>query len=234
MEQAGPGSSLKQMATNLLTVEIGRPRGTRPSRRLRRTGRIPAVVYGMGEDAVEVSVDQADLRGVLNTEAGLNALITLDMDGDRQHSIVKDLQRHPVRRDVLHVDFLRINPDLEVEVEVPLVLVGEAKKVTQASGMVDQVMHWVPLWAKPSDIPAEVTADVSDLEVGSSLRVSDIELPAGVTVAGDPDATFAVGLITRSTKEYLRQQRALEEEAELLIIMGEADDAEEADAADES
>ena len=222
------------MATNLLTAETGRPRGTRPSRRLRRTGRVPAVVYGMGENPLAVSVDRADLRGALSTDAGLNALITLDVDGDRQLSIVKDLQRHPVRRDVLHVDFLRIDPDQAVEVDVPLVLVGEAKKVTQASGMVDQVMHQVPLRAKPSDIPTEVTADVSDLEVGSSLRVSDIELPAGVTPAGDPDATFAVGLITRSTKEYLRQQKALEEEAETLIVMGEADEDEEADADDES
>ena len=222
------------MATNLVTAETGRTRGTRPSRRLRRTGRIPAVVYGMGEHAVTVSVDRTDLRNALTTEAGLNALITLDLDGDRLLSIVKDLQRHPVRRDVLHVDFLRIDADDEVEMEVPLVLFGEAKKVTQASGMVDQVMHSVPLRAKPSDIPSEVTADVSDLEVGSSLRVSDIDLPAGVTAAGDPDATFAVGLITRSTKEYLRQQKALEEEAEALIIMGEAEDAEEADAADET
>ena len=222
------------MATNLLTAETGRTRGTRPSRRLRRTGRVPAVVYGMGDNPIAVSVDRADLRGALSTDAGLNALITLEVDGDRQLSIVKDLQRHPVRRDVLHVDFLRIDPDHEVEVDVPLVLVGEAKKVTQASGMVDQVMHQVPLLAKPSDIPTEVTADVSDLEVGSSLRVSDIELPAGVTPAGDPDATFAVGLITRSTKEYLRQQKALEEEAEALIVMGEAAEVEEADADEES
>lgn len=222
------------MATNLLTAETGRTRGTRPSRRLRRTGRVPAVVYGMGDNPIAVSVDRADLRGALSTDAGLNALITLEVDGDRQLSIVKDLQRHPVRRDVLHVDFLRIDPDHEVVVDVPLVLVGEAKKVTQASGMVDQVMHQVPLLAKPSDIPTEVTADVSDLEVGSSLRVSDIELPAGVTPAGDPDATFAVGLITRSTKEYLRQQKALEEEAEALIVMGEAAEVEEADADEES
>ena len=222
------------MATNLLTAQSGRQRGTRPSRRLRRTGRVPAVLYGMGENPIDVSVDRADLRGALSTDSGLNALITLEVDGDRQLSIVKDLQRHPVRRDVLHVDFLRINPDLEVEMEVPLVLVGEAKKVTQASGMVDQVMHSVPLFAKPADIPVEVTADVSDLEVGSSLRVSDIALPAGVTVAGDPDATFAVGLITRSTKEYLRQQKALEDEAEALILMADADEDEEAAADEES
>ena len=234
MEQAEGGSSLGRMAMNLLTAETGRERGTRPSRRLRRTGRVPAVVYGMGDNPIQVSVDRADLRGALSTDAGLNALITLEVDGDRQLSIVKDLQRHPVRRDVLHVDFLRINPDLEVEMEVPLLLVGEAKKVTQASGMVDQVMHSVPLLAKPADIPVEVTADVSDLEVGSSLRVSDIALPAGVTAAGDPDATFAVGLITRSTKEYLRQQKALEDEAEALILMAESEEDEEADADEES
>lgn len=218
---------------NLVKAEIGREHGTRPSRRLRRTGRVPAVVYGMGGDPVTVSVDKTDLRVALSTEAGLNALITLDIDGGRQLSIVKDLQRHPVRRDVLHVDFLRIDPDHEVEVDVPLILIGEAKKVTQASGMVDQVMHNVPVRAKPADIPVEVTADVSDLEVGSSLRVSEIELPAGVVPAGDPDATFAVGLITRSTKEYMRQQKAEEEAAEALIIMGEAAEDEEAAAAED-
>ena len=220
---------------NLVKAVAGRELGTRPSRRLRRAGRVPAVVYGMGSEPLTVSVDKTDLRVALTTEAGLNALITLDLDDGRHLSIIKDLQRHPVRRDVLHVDFLRIDADQEVEVDVPLILTGEAKKVTQASGMVDQVMHHLPVRAKPADIPVEVTADVSDLEVGSSLRVSEIELPAGVTPAGDPDSTFAVGLITRSTKEYLRQQKAEEEEAEALIIMGEAaEDAEAAEAAEES
>ena len=212
------------MAVNLVKAETGRELGTRPSRRLRRSDRVPAVVYGMGSEPQTVSVDKTDLRVALTTDAGLNALITLDLDGGRQLSIVKDLQRHPVRRDVLHVDFLRIDPDQEIEVDVPLILTGEAKKVTQASGMVDQVMHHLPVLAKPADIPVEVTADVSDLEVGSSLRVSDIDLPAGVTPAGDADATFAVGLITRSTKEYLRQLKADEEAAEALIVMGEAAD----------
>ena len=219
---------------NLVKAETGRQHGTRPSRRLRRTGRVPAVVYGMGAEPLVVSVDNTELRVALNTEAGINALISLDVDGGRQLSIVKDLQRHPVRRDVLHVDFLRIDPDHEVEMDVPLILTGEAKKVTQASGMVDQVMHHLPLRAKPADIPTEVTVDISELEVGSSLRVSDIEFPAGVTPGGDPDSTFAVGLITRSTKEYLRQLRAAEEEEASLILMGEADDVEEAPAADES
>ena len=212
------------MAANLLKAHTGRIGGTRPSRRLRRSGSVPAVVYGLGGDPVTLQVDLADLRTALSTDAGLNALINLDVNGEQQLSIVKDLQRHPVRRDILHVDFLRIDPHEEVEIEVPLVLTGEPKKVTQASGMVDQVMHRVPVRAKPVDIPAEVTADVSGLEVGSSLRVSDIEFPDGVTAAGETDAAFAVGLITRSTKEYLRQLKAAQDEEEAIIPVDEVDD----------
>ena len=206
------------MARNLLTAEVGRVRGTRPSRRLRRGGRVPGVVYGLGGEPLTVSFDLIDLRVALSTEAGLNAVITLDLDGDQQLSIVKDLQRHPVRRDVIHVDFVRIDPEAEVEVEVPLILTGEPKKVTLASGMVDQMMHQLPVRAKPADIPVEVFADVSDLEVGFSLRVIDIQLPSGVVPSGDPDAPFAVGLITRSTKEYLRQLKAEEEEAAAQLL----------------
>ena len=198
-----------------LVAVTGRESGSRPSRRLRRTGQIPAVVYGLGADPINISVEGLELRAALNTEAGLNALITLDVEGDKQLSIVTDLQGHPVRRDVLHIDFLRIDPDAEVLVEVPLVLIGDAKLVIQASGMVDQIIHNLSVSARPTDIPVEVQADVSDLEVGSSLRVSDIVLPDGVTPAGDPDATFAVGVITRSTKEFLRAERLAEEEAEL-------------------
>ncbi len=207
---------------NLLAAEAGRSRGTGPSRRLRRSGRVPAVVYGKGGEPVPVTVGLAELRTVLSTEAGLNALITLEMAGDRQLAIVKELQRHPVRRDVMHVDFLRIDPDLEVEVEVPLVLTGEPKRVTQASGMVDQVLHRLPVRAKPSQIPVEVHADVSGLEVGHSLRVADIELPDGVSVACDPDDPFAVGLITRSTKEYLRQIKDSEDEESPDEVPGES------------
>ncbi len=216
-----------------LTAETGRTPGTRPSRRLRRTGRVPAVMYGKGADSLTLSVDQADLRAALATEAGANALITLEVAGARQLSIIKDLQRHPVRREILHVDFLRIDSDDEVDVEVPLLLTGEAKKVTQASGMVDQIIHRLPVRAKSADIPVEVVADISDLEVGSSLRVGDIALPDGVTVAGDPEATFAVGLITRSTKEYLRQLAQAEAESEMAEAADSGDET-AAGAADES
>ncbi len=102
-----------------LTAETGRPLGSRSSRRLLRDGKVPGVVYGLDQDTVAVAVEWPDLRAALTTDAGLNALITLEVDGDEDLTIVKDLQRDPVRRDVVHVDFLRVSRDVEIEVEVP-------------------------------------------------------------------------------------------------------------------
>jgi len=202
------------MSELLLKATTGRAEGTRSSRRLRRSGEVPAVVYGLGSDPLHVAVVWTELRQAITTDQGLNALITLDIDGSKQLSLVKDIQRHPVRRDVLHVDFIRVEADSEVEVEVPLVLTGEAKAVDQASGMVDQIIHNLAVLAKPDAIPEVLHADISALEVGNSLRVSEIDMPPGVRPAGDPDAAFAVGLITRSTKEFLRSEKAAEAAAE--------------------
>jgi large subunit ribosomal protein L25 len=199
------------MSELLLTATTGREEGTRPSRRLRREGHVPAVVYGLGADPVAVSVPWPELRLALTTDAGLNALITLDIEGEKQLSIIKDLQRHPVRRDVLHVDFIRVGADAEVEVEIPVVLVGEAKNVTQKSGMVDHVMHALPVLAKVDAIPEKFEVDISDLEVGDSIRVDQLDLPAGVRPSGDPEAAIAVGVITRSTMEQMRMDRLAEE-----------------------
>src|SRR5690606_19222455 len=99
--------------------------------------------YGMGSDPVSVSVVWRELRQCLKTDAGINAVIELDIDGARHTSIVKDVQRHPVRREVIHVDFLRVDPDKVVTVEVPVSLVGEAKKVANLQGVVDQQLFRV-------------------------------------------------------------------------------------------
>ena len=104
------------MSELLLTASTGRSTGTRSSRRLRSEGQVPAVLYGLGTDPVSISVEWAALRRALTTEAGTNALITIDVEGDQQLSIVKDIQRHPTRRNVLHVDFIRLDPNAEVEV----------------------------------------------------------------------------------------------------------------------
>ncbi len=199
------------MSDLLLSAETGRKEGTRPSRRLRREGKIPAVVYGLDADPVAISVEWPDLRRCLTTDAGPNALITLDIDGASHLSVVKDIQRHPTRRDVLHVDFLRVTEDQQIEVNVPVVLVGEARNVTMYDGMVDQSMYEMTISVTPTAVPQQIEIDISELELGETIKVEDVTLPEGAESAMSPEETVAIALITRSTREAIR--RAEEGEA---------------------
>jgi len=194
-----------------LKAEAGRELGSSSSRRLRRTGRIPAVVYGLEAQPVAVSVDYSEARVALSGEAGLNALLNLEIDGSDELCLVKDIQRHVVRDEVTHIDFIRVDANADIEVEIPLILTGESKAVANVSGMVDQAMFTVMIATKPTSIPNEVVVDISDMEVGDSIRVGDLKLPEGVTPAMDPETTVATALVTRSTIEAMRA----EEEAEL-------------------
>jgi len=108
----------------VLVAETGRPTGSAASRRLRAQGKIPAVLYGPDVEATPLAVGWRELRAALTTDKGLNALLTLDVDGRRTKAIVKELQRHPVRRDVLHVDFMKVDVDVAITVDVAVVLEG--------------------------------------------------------------------------------------------------------------
>ena len=215
----------------VLTAATGRTVGTRPSRRLRATGDIPAVVYGLDQEPVTVTVEWPELRRAITTEAGLNAVIQLEIDGDRHLSIVKDIQRHPVRRDVLHVDFIRIDPDREVVVDVPIVFVGDAEEVTNNDGMVDQNLFALTISSTPGNIPTEIEIDISALTIGDSLRGGDLVLPQGVSTEVDLDDAVAVAMITRSTLEAM----AADEEAEAAALAAElAEEAEEGEEGEEA
>ena len=219
----------------VLTASTGRPIGTRPSRRSRNGGHIPAVLYGLGKDSIPVTVEWTELRRTITTEAGLNAVIHLEVEGKRHMSIIKDIQRHPVRRDVLHVDFLRIDPKKDVTVDVSIVMVGDAKAVTDSDGMVDQNLFTLTINAAPSSIPNEIQIDISDLTIGDSLRVGDLMLPDGVTTDVDPDETVAVGVITRSTLEAMAADEAAEAEAMAAEVGEDGEPVADADAdADEA
>lgn len=198
------------MSELLLTAHTGRLTGTRSSRRLRADGMVPGVVYGLGQDPVSVAVEWPALRKALTTDAGVNALLRLNIDGDEQLSIVKEIQRHPTRRDVTHVDFIRLDADAELSVEVRIVLEGEAKNVTAQSGMVDQSLFSLTVFSKPDAIPREFTVDISDLEVGESVHVSDLLMPAGVRTEVDGDESIASAVVTRSTLEAMREEAEAE------------------------
>lgn len=189
------------MAELTLTAETGRPTGSRPSNRLRAEGRIPGVVYGLGSDPKTVSVDWRELRGVLTTDAGLNALINLSVDGEEHLTIVKELQRNPVKRTVTHVDFILIDRDAEIEVEVPIVLEGEATLVERENGAVTQALFSLTVSSKPGAIPTQLVADISELEIGGAVRVGDLDLPAGVRTDVDDEEVVALGEMTRAAME---------------------------------
>ena len=180
----------------VLVAETGRETGTRPSRRMRREGNVPATLYGLGKDAETIAVAWRELRRVLTTDAGVNAFIHLEVGGRRQATLVKEIQRHPVRRDVIHVDFLRVDPKKTLDVEVSIELTGEAESVTRAGGIVQQLLHSLVVSTRPDNIPNSLELDVSEMTIDGDLRVRDLVLPAGVTTDADPDDVVAQGLIT--------------------------------------
>jgi large subunit ribosomal protein L25 len=179
-----------------------------------------------------VSVAWGDLRRVLTTEAGLNALIDLQVDGQHDLTIVKELQRDPVRRSVTHVDFLRIDRDAPISVEVPIVLIGEAHEVEINQGIVEQLLHTLHITSKPSAIPTQLEADISALEIGRAVRVSDLTLPTGVTTDVDGDEQIAIGSVTRAAIDEEPEAEGEEAEGEGGEGAAEAASAEGGDSAD--
>jgi large subunit ribosomal protein L25 len=173
------------MAEIKLVAETGRTIGTRPARRIRAEGKVPGVVYGRGSEPVSVAVQWRPFRTALSGEAGLNALLDLEIDGETKLAIVKNLQRHPVTSNVLHVDFLLISRDTAISVEVPIVTEGEPILVLREGGLVEHLATSLTISAKPADIPNELVIDISELTLGLTNRVGDIKLPAGVTTDVD-------------------------------------------------
>ena len=186
------------MSEFVLPLEVDRALGSRPSRRLRREGKVPATVYGLFEEVVSVSVNYSDLRSALSTEAGSNAVLRLQYGEGDHLALIKEMQRHPIRGDVIHVDFLRVAPDVEVQVDVPVRLVGRAEAVEEVNGIVDQDLFELRVLAKPRSIPNDLRVDISDLAVGSSISVADMEFPDGVTCLLDGRTSVVSGIITRS------------------------------------
>lgn len=212
------------MAEIQLVAETGRESGTRSSKRLRREGKIPAVVYGHGASPVHIAVDGRQLRTALNTEAGVNALLNLSIDGKSQLTMARVLQRHPVRNTVTHVDFQIVSRDEVISAEVPFVFVGEAKHVHDNDGFVDQIHFSLTVHATPAAIPSHIEVDISKLRIGDAIRIADLNLPAGVTTDLDADEAVAVAqgaqvsdldLISEADAEALQElAEAVEAEAE--------------------
>jgi large subunit ribosomal protein L25 len=175
------------MSETVLIADTGRATGSANSRRLRTHDSIPAVVYGQGMDPISISVARRDLRVALSGTAGMNTILDLTVDGTVYPAIVKELQRHPVRRTVEHVDFIQIDLDAAIVVSVPVRLEGEAKEVLAENGLVDLAMMEMEVSTTPRDIPDEIVVDVSEMTMDTTITVGEVELPANVVATADPD-----------------------------------------------
>lgn len=196
-----------------LVAEAGRPTGSRASNRLRHAGRIPGVIYGHGIEPVPISVAGRELRAALTTEAGMNALLSVQVEGQAHLTLAREVQRHPVRNTVIHVDFQIVRRDEVVSADVPLVIAGEAQAVSAGGGVVEQPLTSLTIRATPAAIPAGIEVDITALSIGDTIRVADLTLPDGVTTDVDTDEPVVIA----------RAGVTLEEEAPAEGAEGEAE-----------
>ncbi|MDP8957652.1 MAG: 50S ribosomal protein L25 [Actinomycetota bacterium] len=196
--------------------------GSAASRRLRRQAKVPAILYGGDLDPVPVAVESNDLASVLHTEAGLNVLINLEVDGQSHLTLPRAVQRHPVRGQIVHVDFIKISLTEKVEGEIRVELVGEPVAVRESDAVVEHLRMVVRVEALPRDLPPHIDVDVSQLEVGDVLRVADLPRLGGVAYLDDPEESVATVAIPRLEVEEVEV-----EEAEGLEVSPEAEAAEE-------
>ena len=165
-----------------LSTEIRDSRGKNAARQLRAKGRIPAVFYGTGTEPVALSLSPKELAAALSTDVRRNAVLQLELGGEKQLAMVKELQVHPVTRELRHADLYRVTLDAPVVVQVPLRALGKAKGVVEGAELY-VLYRELPVRTTPDKIPTVIEVDVTGLGMNETLHVKDLPLPAGVTVA---------------------------------------------------
>lgn len=160
--------------------------GKGAARKLRAGGRVPAVLYGHGRDSLALSVDAKELYRILHTGAGSNVLVDLIVDGKTHLAMPREVQQNHIRGQLVHVDFLVVNRNESITIDVPVREVGESPGV-KAGGVVEHHLFELHVECLPSDVPEAIDADISRLELGDALRVGDIPAPRGVTILTNPD-----------------------------------------------
>lgn len=184
-----------------LAAEVRSERGSPSSRRSRTEGRVPAVIYGHGAEPVAITVDARELRVALAAQSGGSVLFNVKVGSTDHLVIARDIQRHPVRHTVAHVDFQTVSRDEVISTDVPVHLVGEALRVTRGGGVVEHALLSLHVFAKPADVPSAIEVDIEGLQLGDAIRVSDLKLPSGVTTDVDPETPVVVGAAPRGSAE---------------------------------
>jgi large subunit ribosomal protein L25 len=222
------------MSETVLLAESGRRAGSSDARRLRAEGKIPAVVYGHGMEPLSVAVDRRELRQALSGGAGMNTILDLTVDGTVYPSLIKDIQRHPVRRSVQHVDFIQVNLNEEIVVGVPIHLEGEATEVQMNNGLVDLTMQELQVRTTPRNIPDSIVIDISTMTMDTVIRIDDVALPSGVAAEADGETALVTVLVMRASEletDAVEGDEAAEGEGAEAAEGGDDESAEGGDAA---
>jgi large subunit ribosomal protein L25 len=190
------------------------------ARKIRASGRVPAVIYGQGGEAVPVTVDAKELFHLLHTDAGMNVLVDLRVNSDHMLAMPREVQRDHIRGTFIHVDFLRIARDEKITVEVPVHLVGESHGVKEG-GVVEHHLWTLQVECFPQDVPSAIEADISALGVGDSLKVAELTVPDRSTILTPPEETVVSVVppqILRAMEELEAEEAAAAEAAEAEAI----------------
>ena len=205
-----------------LNVKPRTTRGNNPARALRREGAIPAVLYGPAKETKALSVSIYDLEQAIKATKTLQLFVTLKIEGGGTHTtMLKELQRHPVSGNFLHADFYEIATDQKVNVMLPVVTVGQSQGV-EMGGVLQMIRHEIEAYCVPSAIPEVIEIDVTDLGIGDSVHVEDIDVEGDVELVHDVNFTILTVSAIRQVEEEVEEGEEVEGEAE-----AEAETAEE-------
>jgi large subunit ribosomal protein L25 len=192
--------------------------GKGSARSLRAQGQIPAVIYGHGRAPQSLAIDNRELEKLLSKISAESTVIELSMDGKSARTLIREIQRHPFKRQILHVDFQELVAGEKVTVRIPIVLNGVPEGVRVDGGILDQTMRELEIEVDPANIPNRVDVDVNALRIGDSVHVRDIALPEGVTLVGEADSTVCVVSAPRAVVETVVATEEVEAAPEPEVI----------------
>jgi large subunit ribosomal protein L25 len=194
------------------------------ARKLRAAGEIPAVIYGHKRAAQSITVPARDLDRLLARISAANTVVELSIDGTTSRTLIREIQRHPFKRQLLHVDFQELVAGETVTVKIPLVLVGTSDGVRTGGGVLDQVLYSLEIECDPASMPNHIDVDVTHVGVGESVHVRDLVLPQGITVLDDADASVLSVQLTRAAVEDAATVPAADTSGEPEVIRAKKED----------
>jgi large subunit ribosomal protein L25 len=189
------------MATATLSAEMRNDRGKGVARKLRAAGRVPGVIYGHGREPQSLSLVARDLDKLLSHIAAGSTVIDLTLGKATTKTLIREIQRHPFKKQILHIDFMELVAGEKVIVDIPLVFVGVPEGVRLSGALLEQIVHSIEVNVDPSSIPNHIDVDVTNLAMGHSLHVRDLVLPEGLEVLTDEDTTICAVIAPRAVLE---------------------------------